>query len=323
MTNSRLPVRTPLDLLALDFPQHHIVMRLIHDRLFYLAEAKDPGVQPRFAQADTAEGLRAKLSVPVRLFSSSAPSIARVWDVLLAGKDNFAADRNQADKLLAVFPRAAELARESRQFQARAVRHVALRGVRQFLDLGCGLPTAPNTHETAHAVQPEAVVVYVDNDEQVVTHAESVLAKAPGVVPVAGDLGFPEDILYDWHVRRALDFYRPVCVILAMTLHFYDADTARELVRQYVDGIPYGSYVVLSVGSLEGEMAEQFSHEYQAGQVKHHDAETVAGFLDGLELVQPGVAEARAWRNSAYVLDTGRRGHIWAAVGHKAGGLLP
>jgi hypothetical protein len=323
MTSSRLPVRSPLDLLQLEFPQYRIFMRLIHDRLFCLAEANDPGVQPRFAQAHTAEGLRAKLNVPVRPFSSSTPSIARVWDVLLAGKDNFAADRDQADKLLSVFPRAAELARESRQFQARAVRSVALRGVRQFLDLGCGLPTTPNTHEVAGAVQPEAVVVYVDNDEQVVTRAESVLAKAPGVVPVAGDLSYPDEILYDWHVRRALSFYRPVCVILAMTLHFYDAETARELVRKYTDGLPYGSYVVVSVGSLEGEMAGQFSHEYQAGQVSHHDRVTVASFLDGLELVRPGVVEARAWRNPVSLVNSGRRGHIWAAVGHKAGGLVP
>ena len=113
----------------------------------------------------------------------------------------------QAGKLLTVFPHAAELARESRQFQARAVTYVASRGIRQFLDLGCGLPTAPNTHETAQDVQPEALVVYADNDEQVLTHAENILAKPPGVLPIAGDLSCPEELLYDWRVRQHLDFY--------------------------------------------------------------------------------------------------------------------
>ena len=104
--------------------------------------------------------------------------------MLLGGKDNFAADREQAEKLLSVYPRAAELARESREFQRRAVTYAAQAGVRQFLDLGCGLPTAPNTHETAQAMQPGAAVVYVDNDEQVMSHAANLLARAPGVLAV-------------------------------------------------------------------------------------------------------------------------------------------
>jgi hypothetical protein len=210
MSTGRLPVRTPLELLALEFPQYRISMQTVWGRLFYVAEATEPGVQPRFAQAETAERLRARLRVPVRPFSATEPSIARVWDVLLGGKDNFAADREQAAKLLRVFPRAAELARESRQFQARAVAHVAAQGVRQFIDLGCGLPTAPNTHETARSVQPDAVVVYADNDEQVLTHAESILGRAPGVCTIAGDLSRPDEILYNWHLRKALDFYRPM-----------------------------------------------------------------------------------------------------------------
>ena len=142
MTGNPLPVRSPLQVLALQFPQYRIWMRGIGGRPFYLAEAIVPHVQPRFAQAETLERLWAKLATPVRPFNASQPSIPRVWDVLLGGKDNFAADRDQAAKLLAVFPRAAELARESRQFQARAVSHVAGAGIRQFLDLGCGLPTA-------------------------------------------------------------------------------------------------------------------------------------------------------------------------------------
>jgi hypothetical protein len=239
--------------------------------------------------------------------------------VLLGGKDNFAVDREQTGKLLRAFPRAGELARESRQFQARAVAHVASRGIRQFIDLGCGLPTAPNTHETAQAVQPEATVVYVDNDEQVLTHAESILAKAHGVRAVAGDLSYPDEILYDWHVRKALDFYQPMCLVLAMTLHFYDAGTAAKLTRRLIEGVPYESYLILSVGQLEGERGTQFSKEYSAARIYHHDREVVTSLLGDLELVEPGVTEARAWRGPSFIMDNGRRGHIWAAVGRKAG----
>lgn len=294
-------------------------MQTIGDELFYIAEAQRPEVQPRFAQAQTAERLRAKLSVPVKCFTTATPSIARVWDVLLAGKDNFAVDRDQADKLLGAFPRAAELARESRQFQARAVTYVARCGIRQFLDLGCGLPTAPNTHETAQDVQPEALVVYADNDEQVLTHAESILAKTSGVLPIAADLAYPEEILYDWRVRQHLDFYQPICLILAMTLHFFDADTARALIAQYVAGLPYGSYLIVSVGQLEGEMGAELSKQYSAGRLHHHNCATVTSVLEGLRLVEPGVTEARTWRAPAFSPDHGRRGHIWAAVGRKAG----
>jgi SAM-dependent methyltransferase len=215
-----LPVRSPLDLLCLDFPHYRITMQAIGDRLFYLAEAIGPHVQPRFAQAETIDRLREKLTTPVREFCVSEPSIPRVWDVLLGGKDNFAADREQAEKLLSVYPRAAELARESREFQRRAVTYAAGTGVRQFLDLGCGLPTAPNTHETAQQAQPGAAVVYVDNDEQVMSHAQNILAQSPGVLAVAGDVAQPSEILFDWRIRQVLDFRQPVCVILAMTLHF-------------------------------------------------------------------------------------------------------
>ncbi|MGA2830862.1 MAG: SAM-dependent methyltransferase [Streptosporangiaceae bacterium] len=295
-------------------------MLTIGDKLFYIAEANEPGVQPRFVQAETADRLRAKLQAPVKPFSSSEPSIARVWDVLLGGKDNFAVDREQASSLLGIFPRAAELARESREFQARAVAYVADCAVRQFLDLGCGLPTAPNTHETAKGVRPDAVVVYVDNDEQVMTHAHGLLAKAEGVHTVAGDLSYPNEILYDWRLRQALDFCQPVCLVLAMTLHFYDREAARKITRRFINALPCGSFLILSVGQLEGGMGTQFSKQYRAGAIHHHNRETVSSFMDGLELVDPGVTEARTWRAPAFIPSHGRRGHIWAAVGRKTGG---
>ena len=146
---------------------------------------------------------------------------ARIWNYWLGGKDNFEADRAQARNVLEVYPQAAELVIQARQFQARAVAYAAQQGIGQFLDVGCGLPTAPNTHQTAQAITPDARVVYVDNDAQVLTHARNLLAQSTGVLACAGDLAYPAEILYDWRVRRFLDFHQPLCLVLAMTMHFF------------------------------------------------------------------------------------------------------
>jgi hypothetical protein len=317
MTANPLPVRTALDMLHLDFPQYRITMQAIGGRMFYLAEAIRPYVQPRFAQAETTGRLRAKLSVPVREFNPAEPSIPRVWDALLGGKDNFAADREQARKLLAVFPEAARLARESREFQRRAVAHVARAGVRQFADIGCGLPTSPATHEVAQNTQPGAVVAYADNDEQVMSHAQNILARTPGVLAVTGDIAHPDEILYDWRVRQVINFHEPICLVVAMTLHFFSADTARHITASLIEDLAPGSYLIVSVGYLEGEISQQFSAEYQAGNLYHHTRQDVTGFLPGLDLTEPGITEARRWRLPGPVPAQARRGHIWAAVGRK------
>ena len=162
MAESVLLVRSTLEALRREFPAHRIRQRMIRDRLFYIAEATAERVQPWFAQAQDIDRLRARLAAPEAEFNPAAPSIARVYDVLLEGKDNFEADQAQAARVLEVFPHAAELAVQARRFQARAVACTARAGVGQFLDVGCGLPTAPNTHETAQLVMPGARVVYVD-----------------------------------------------------------------------------------------------------------------------------------------------------------------
>jgi O-methyltransferase involved in polyketide biosynthesis len=291
-------MRTRLETLRLEFPFHAISMQTIGDKLFYLAEATDPRVQPRFAQAESTERLRAKLSTPVREFTTTEPSIPRVWDALLGGKDNFAVDREQAAKLLSVFPQAGQLARESREFQRRAISFVAATGVCQFLDIGCGLPTSPATHEVAQQVQPGSAVVYVDNDALVMSHARNLLARTPGVVAVAGDLAHPDEILYDWRVRQALDFKQPVAILLTMILHFFDAETARTICARLINELAPGSYLIVSTGHLDGHTGQQLTGEYQAGQLHHHTREEIAGFLDGLELIKPGITEAREWRDS-------------------------
>ena len=219
-TGSALPIRSALDGLRLEFPEYRISQQIIGDRLFYVAEAADPQVRPVFAQAQTVDRLRAKLRVPEVEVNAAVPTIARVYDFLLGGKDNFEADRAQARNVLEVYPQAAELVSQARQFQARAVAYAAQQGIGQFLDIGCGLPTAPNTHQTAQAITPDARIVYVDNDAQVLTHARNLLAQSTSVLACAGDLAYPAEILYDWRVRRFLDFHQPLCLILAMTMHF-------------------------------------------------------------------------------------------------------
>jgi hypothetical protein len=179
-----------------------------------------------------------------------------------------------------------------------------------------------NTHETARDIQPGAAIAYVDNDEQVLSHAQNHLARTEGVLSVAGDVEYPDEILYDWQIRRALDFYQPMCLVITMTLHFWDAATARKIAAQFIGGIPYGSYVIVSVGQIEGDTGEQFTREYRAGPLHHHSADEVASFLGGLEPVGPGITEARRWRAPVVSLEAGRRGHIWAGAGRKAGASL-
>jgi hypothetical protein len=229
-------------------------------------------------------------------FDPRTPSIARVYDYLLGGRDNFAADREMGDRLVAVFPPAADLVPENRQFLARAVAWVANQGVRQFIDLGCGLPTAPNTHETARAVAPDARVAYVDNDPVAVTHLREVVAKgSPGVTVTDGDAGDPDAIL--GAVSAGLDLAAPACLIIGFLLHFYEPGAARSLVARYAAGLAPGSYVVVSMVRGDGEVADRWFGTYNSGVAQGHNysvAEAAALFT-GLELVPPGLVEGRRW----------------------------
>jgi hypothetical protein len=228
-------------------------------------------------------------------------------------------DREQAAKLLSAFPQAGQLARESREFQRRAVTLVASAGVRQFLDIGCGLPTTPATHEVAQQVQPDSTVVYVDNDELVMSHARNILARAPGVLAVAGDLAQPAEILYDWRVRQVLNFRQPIAVVLTMILHFFDAETARSICADFIEEVPPGSYLIVSVGHIDGAAGQQFIARYQAGNLHHHTRADIAGFMHGLEPVEPDITEARVWRAPALLTGQQPTGRIWASVARKPG----
>jgi O-methyltransferase involved in polyketide biosynthesis len=231
----------------------------------------------------------------VEPFDPTRPNIARVWDYWLGGKDNFAVDRELAQKMLQVHPPSAQMARENRRFLGRAVSYVAACGVRQFIDVGAGLPTAVNTHDIAQEVAPGARVAYVDNDPVVISHARSLLAKSPGVIAVPGDMRDSERILADARLTELINIAEPACVILSGVLHFADAETASGVAVGFARALAPGSYLIISVGSGNPSEGENFTLAYTAAQIHIHTREEILGFFDGLELVPPGVVSVRGW----------------------------
>jgi hypothetical protein len=232
---------------------------------------------------------------------ATRPNIARVWDYWLGGKDNFAADRELAEKMLEVHPVSAQMARDNREFLGRAVSYVTACGVRQFIDVGAGLPTARNTHDIAQEVDPQAKVAYVDNDEMVISHARSLLAKSPQVIAVPGDMLTPERILADHRLAGLIDLAEPVCVILSGVLHFADGDTARRVTADFGKAVVSGSHLVISVGSGNRAEGENFTEAYTAARVTIHSQQETESFFHGFHLVPPGVVPVRYWSGGGVV----------------------
>jgi O-methyltransferase involved in polyketide biosynthesis len=252
-------------------------------------------------------------------FDASTPNVARVYDCWLDGKDNYAADRAEAGRLLEIYPPLAEMVRENRAFLARAVTWATEQGTGQFIDLGSGMPARPPLHEAAQAVSPGAAFAYVDNDPVVISHARALLA-GPAVRAVQADLRDPGAVLGHPDLRAVIDPARPVCVIFGAVLHFMDADSACAVTAGYVSLLAPGSYVVTSVASYDDEaLAKRLAAEYTAGTWHNHRREDVAAFFGGLELAGPGVTEAQTWRPWQAEPAFGRRdGHVLAGIARKA-----
>jgi hypothetical protein len=224
------------------------------------------------------------------------PSIARVYDYWLGGKDNFAADRQLAQEMCQLNPRIPEMARANRAFAVAAAARAARAGVTQFLDLGAGLPTHPSVDEVARAVNAEARVAYVDNDPVAITHARALLACRPGVAAAAADLTDPAAVLAHPEVRRMIDPRQPVCVIMAYVLHFFGTETAREVTAGYMDRAAPGSWIAVSVVSIVGErLLATPSSAYTAGTFVNHGERDVARWLAGWDTIPPGISEAGLW----------------------------
>ncbi|GHC82216.1 hypothetical protein GCM10007079_22950 [Nocardiopsis terrae] len=233
---------------------------------------------------------------------TTIPHSARVWNYWLGGKDNYPVDREAGEQFLKVFPGIAQLARSSRAFQERAVRHLAGEaGVRQFLDVGTGLPTHNNTHEIAQSVAPEARIVYVDNDPLVLTHARALLTSSPEgrTQYVHADLYDPELILEK--AADLLDLDQPVGLMLMGVLgHVQEYEEAVSIVRRLLAGLPSGSYLTVSEGSnVHSEENAEAQGEYnESGAVPYvpRTPEQIGGYLEGLELVEPGLVSVTRWR---------------------------
>jgi S-adenosyl methyltransferase len=257
------------------------------------------------------------------LFDTSLPHFARIYDYWLGGKDNFAVDRAAGDQAIRAFPDIAVSARANRAFLARAVRFLAGEaGIRQFLDIGTGIPTGNNTHEVAQFVAPESRVVYVDNDPFVLSHARALLASKPeGTTEyIEADLRDPERIIDD--AARRLDFEQPVAVMLMTILqHIDDEDDPGKIVATLVDAMPPGSYLALShpAKDIDAEpmarMAERLNLLMAEPITLRPHAEIVA-FFDGLELVPPGVVQTSQWR-PVNETEAESPATLWAGVARK------
>lgn len=226
-------------------------------------------------------------------FDTDKASTARIYDYLAGGRDNFAADRQLARRLLELAPHARVMVRENRAFLTAAVRWVAARGVAQFIDLGSGLPTAPGIHEAAKAANPDARVAYVDNDPVVVNHLVAVASKDPVVTVIGGDLRDAEDIL----AVPPFDPGAPTCLVAGWVLHFFPYEIAAGLIRRYVTALASGSYLAASIGMLAGETGDRIMRliSQESTPVYRYTEDQIAALFDGLDLVEPGLVDARVW----------------------------
>ncbi|MDT3446609.1 MULTISPECIES: SAM-dependent methyltransferase [unclassified Pseudofrankia] len=256
------------------------------------------------------------------------PHSARMYDYYLGGKDSYPADQEAAELVLNDFPQAPTVARCNRAFLVRATRFLAAEaGIRQFLDVGTGIPTSPNLHEVAQSVAPDARVVYVDNDPLVLAHARALLTSRTGgaTAYLDADLRDPEKTLASPEVRNTLDLSRPVALSLIAILHFIP-DTADPygIVTTLLDALPAGSYLTLTHATADfaPEQADKAAAIYQARGIpaQARSRDEVERFFTGLDMVSPGVEVAHRWRPHDEAADsilTDADVSCYAAVGRK------
>lgn len=238
-------------------------------------------------------------------FDPQTPNFARIYDYLLGGKDHFAADREAAEQALSIEPGMRDGALAARGFLTRAVRYLVGAGIRQFLDIGCGLPTQGNVHEVARSVSPDVRVVYVDYDPAVVTHARALLETDSQTLVLRGDLRDPEELLADPALPRLMDLSQPAAVLMLNVLHFVPEDeVAQHAVRTLRDAVAPGSHIAIAhvVSDLRPRASARINGMFQdrlrieARRPNVRTRAEVEAFFEGLELVEPGVVVAPEWR---------------------------
>ncbi|MBV9448616.1 MAG: SAM-dependent methyltransferase [Streptosporangiaceae bacterium] len=256
---------------------------------------------------------------------TSVPHSARIWNYWLGGKDNYAVDRAAGDEYVKVFPGILDVARAQRAFLTRSITWLAGEaGIRQFLDVGTGLPTADNTHQVAQRVAPDARIVYVDNDPLVLTHARALLTSTP-----EGATAYIEASLGDFGTimagaAKTLDFTKPIALILHGILgHVPDAGDARSIVHSLMEPLPSGSYLNLADGTkyASAEAFEEAQEGYnETGAVPYalRTPEELASFFEGLELVEPGVVSCPLWRPDPAADGPPAEVDVFGGVGRKS-----
>ena len=257
-------------------------------------------------------------------FDTMVPHSARIWNYWLGGKDNFAADRQAGEQTIAVLPEIVDIARASRQFLVRVVRYMAAdAGIRQFLDIGTGLPTVNNTHEVAQQIAPESRVVYVDNDPLVLTHARALLTSSPEgatqyIEADARDVGM---ILEG--AAGILDFTRPVAITMLGILPFIgDDNEAKAIVSRLLAAVPAGSYLAVthSTSEVSGERVIEAVRQWnQVAPTPYRlrSPEQIAAFFEGLELIEPGLVPCPRWRPDPHDVGEVRDMDEFCALGRK------
>jgi hypothetical protein len=261
---------------------------------------------------------------PKPKLDTSVAHSARVWNYWLGGKDNYKVDREVADQLAETFPGIRDIARQQRQFLFRAIQYLVTEaGIRQFIDVGTGLPTANNTHEIAQGLLPEARVVYVDNDPLVLVHARALLTSHPeGATDyVDADVRDPGTILRE--AARTLDFTQPIALMMLGILgQLPDSDHPHEIVGRLLGGLPSGSYLAINDGTDTNPVvleATQAVHQNPNAANPYYlrSPEQIARFFDGLELVEPGMVPPPRWRPDPSARDDSAESVDYAGVGRK------
>jgi hypothetical protein len=252
-------------------------------------------------------------------------NVARVYDYLLGGTHNFAVDRDVARTMTSIAPTARDAARAGRAFLGRAVRFLADAGIRQFLDIGSGVPTQGNVHEVARAVAPESRVVYVDTDLVAIAHSKAILAGDDKATIIKADLREPEVILGHPEARRLIDFEQPVGLLMVAVLHFVrNEENPGDLVRRLARPLVSGSYLAISHGTSDDQpasAAEAIRRLYTqaTAPLLHRGHAEIRAFFDGFDLIEPGLVFTPRWRpdGPAPFIDQPERSWAYGGVGRK------
>jgi hypothetical protein len=255
---------------------------------------------------------------------ASVPNVARIYDYLLGGKDNYSADRDAAVELVRLIPDALRAAHHNRRFLQRAVRFLtAEAGVRQFIDIGTGLPTQGNVHEVAQGIKPDARILYVDYDPVVISHAQALLVKNPLVVAINRDLRDPGQIIAHPALQALIDLNKPVAILLVAVLHFIrDVDEPHEIVQELKAAMPSGSYLVVSHVTAD-EIPEQVTAKVRelynrtTAPATPRTREEIERFFDGMEIITPGLTDVSVWRAESMPLGEPSRTLFYSGVGRK------